>query len=344
MKEDEQNTYRQIPHNRLTLGREEEEAAVNVIRSGWLAQGKEVEKFEIEFCHFLNISIGSAVAVSSGTAGLYLSLLALQASGKKVAIPVYTCSALRHAVTLVNGSPILIDCAPQTPNINITAAQLLGDIAIIPHMFGIPQAIQTYNGLVIEDCAQSLGAIVHNVPVGLQGDVGVYSFYATKLLTSGGQGGMVVSKNRSVIDFIKDYRIFDQRKDDKVRFNFQMTDLQAAIGRVQLQKFPQFIKRRAEIYETYKNAGLPLLDVEQGIHPVRFRAILSTPKQHEVIKALEKENIKAVIPLKSSEIKGEKARFSNAFSLTKNTVSLPIYPTLSDNDVVRIIQVVTNVL
>src|SRR5699024_407210 len=123
---------------------------------------------------------------------------------------------------------------------------------------GIPQEIHSYNSLVIEDCAQSIGSTVNNIPVGLQGDAGVYSFYATKLLTSGGQGGMVVSKNKDIIDFIKDFRIFDQRKDQQFRFNFQMTDLHAAIGRVQLKKFPQFMQRRKLIYEQYKNAGFPL--------------------------------------------------------------------------------------
>lgn len=344
MKEFTVKKGKHIPHNQPTLGVEEEEAAVNVLKSGWLAQGVEVEKFENEFCDFIQIPRGSAVAVSSGTAGLYLSLLAQQANGKKVAIPAFTCSALRHAVELVNGRQVLLDSTFESPNMDISAPYLLGEIAIIPHMFGIPQAIQTYNGFVIEDCAQAIGAFVNDLPVGLQGDVGVFSFYATKLLTAGGQGGMVVSKNSSIIDFIKDYRIFDQRKDEKVRFNFQMTDLQAAIGRVQLQKLPQFIKRRAAIYEAYKRAGLPLLDGAEYAQPVRFRAIVQTEKQRQVIGTLEKANIKAVIPLESWEIKGSKKQFPLAYSWSEKTVSIPIYPTLSDKDVARIIDVVTNVL
>jgi len=99
-------------------------------------------------------------------------------------------------------------------------------------MFGIPVDLTDFKSkITIEDCAQALGAKVNGVPVGLQGNVGIYSFYATKLITSGGQCGMLVCKDKSLVDKVKDYREFDYRQDRKYRFNFQMTDLQAAIGR-----------------------------------------------------------------------------------------------------------------
>lgn len=335
-----------IPHNRPTLGPLEEEIAMNVIRSGWVAQGKAVENFENEFCDFLGFPRGSAVAVSSGTAALYLALLALDAPTKNVAFPVYACSALRNATALARGIPRELDGKHDSPNMDITAIDNETNIAIIPHMFGLPQDLSslTSKKTVIEDCAQAFGARVNGVPVGLQGDVGIFSFYATKLITTGGQGGMIVSKNATIIEKIKDYRLHDKRFDMKIRFNFQMTDIQAAIGSAQLQQFSAFVNRREEIYQQYKVANLPLLDAGPGIQPVRFRAILRTTKQQEIIQALAVHNISAVVPIRDVEILEPKESYPNALQWTQNTVSLPIYPLLKDEEVQRIIRIVQNIL
>nr|WP_281176687.1 DegT/DnrJ/EryC1/StrS aminotransferase family protein [Lysinibacillus contaminans] len=335
-----------MPHNRPTFGQQEEKMALQVIQSGWVAQGKAVERFENEFCDFLGLPYGSAVAVSSGTAALYLALLALDAKGKNIAFPAYSCSALRNATALAGGNPLLVDSMLDSPNMDIYTIDNNANIAIIPHMYGLPQDFTKHNFKisVIEDCAQSLGARVAQTLVGLQGNIGIFSFYATKLMTTGGQGGMIVSRDASIINELKDYRLFDRRFDAKVRFNFQMTDLQAAIGSAQLQQFPNFLKRRADIFQQYQEANFPLLDVGQDIQPVRFRAILRTTKQNEIITALHQDNISAVIPLQDLELLGPKEVYPNAYAWTKNTVSLPIYPSLKDEDVKRIIHIVKNVL
>lgn len=319
---------------------------LQVLQSGWLAQGNAVERFENEFCDFLGLPHGSAVAVSSGTAALYLALLALGAKEKNIAFPAYSCSALRNATAMAGGNPLLVDSRIDSPNMNIDSIDNNANIAIIPHLYGLPQDFSKHNYKVsiIEDCAQSLGACVSQKQVGLQGTIGIFSFYATKLMTSGGQGGMIVSKDRSIINEIKDYRLFDRRFDTKIRFNFQMTDLQAAIGSAQLQQFPDFIKRREEIYQHYQAANFPLLDVSKDLQPVRFRAILKTTKQNEILTALQQENISAVIPLQDSELLGPKENYPNAYHWTKNTISLPIYPSLTDEEVKRIINIVKNVL
>ena len=320
--------------------------AIDVIRSGWVAQGKAVENFENEFCDFLGLPQGSAVAVSSGTAALYLALLALDAPTKNVALPVYACSALQNATALARGIPRVVDSKHDSPNIDITAIDNEANLAIIPHMFGLPQDLSSLTGkkYVIEDCAQALGARVNGVPVGLQGDIGIFSFFATKLITTGGQGGMIVSKNAAIIEKIKDYRLHDKRFDMKIRFNFQMTDLQAAIGSAQLQQFSAFVNRREEIYQPYKAANLPLLDGDEGVQPVRFRAILRTTKQQEIIHALAAHNISAVVSIRDIEILEPKENYPNALWWTRNTVSLPIYPLLKDEEVDRIIQIVQNTL
>ena len=335
-----------IPHNRPTLGQEEEKMALQVIQSGWVAQGNAVECFENEFCDFLGLPRGAAVAVSSGTAALYLSLLVLDAKKKNIAFPAYSCSALRNATALVGGNPLLIDSMIDSPNVDIDTIDNKTNISIIPHMYGLPQDLSKPNGKmnIIEDCAQSLGAHINQTPVGLQGDVGIFSFYATKLITSGGQGGMIVSKDTAIIKELKDYRLFDRRFDAKIRFNFQMTDLQAAIGSAQLRQFPQFLKRRQEIFQQYQEAKFPLLDANTDIQPVRFRAILRTTKQDEIIALLNQHNISAVVPLQDKELLGPKELYPNAYSWTQNTLSLPIYPSLTDEEVKRIINIVKNVL
>ena len=136
-----------IPHNRLTLGVEESEAAKRAIESGWLAQGREVQAFENELCSFLGLPDGHAVTVSSGTAALFLALWVLDAAGCGVGCPVYGCSALTNAIALVGGRPILLDTERNSPNIDLDALlRCDANIVIVPHMFGLPVDLRTVAG------------------------------------------------------------------------------------------------------------------------------------------------------------------------------------------------------
>ena len=338
-----------IPHNKPTLGEEEARAAAKVVRSGFVAQGSEVELFEKEFCRFLGLTPGHAVAVSSGTAALFLALWGLKASGKKVSFPVYTCSSLRNAVRMAGASEVLLDISEGSPNLDARKVSGCGsDIAIVPHMYGLPVDISTLRSPVIEDCAQALGSYVGDTPAGLQGEVGIYSFYATKLITTGGQGGMLVSRNKTLVDSIRDYREFDYRRDQRIRFNFQMTDLQAAIGRVQLRKLPVFLLRRSQIFEKYRADGLDLLDItcynRKKVAPVRFRAVIRTKSPRKFLASMSKKGITGIVPIRDWELLGTPKLFPNAYRLTQETVSLPIYPILTDEDVNSIISTVNNAI
>jgi perosamine synthetase len=341
-----------IPHNKPTLGIEEEQAALRVIRSGWVAQGSEVEAFENEFCEFIGLPVGYAVAVSSGTSALFMALWVLQAQGKRVALPVYTCSSLRHAVAMIGAIEQLIDISPGTPNIDLQAlSQTEADIAIVPHMFGLPLCLSNLKDIeIIEDCAQALGASANGAAVGLQGKIGIFSFSATKLITSGGQGGMVISKDKALIDTVRDYREFDCRQDQNKRFNFKMTDLQAAIGRVQLRKLPTFLSRRVEIFKQYIQSGLKLLDIASELKiplsPVRYRAVLQTnhSSARNMIELLNSRRIKVIVPVEDWELLGQNNLFPNALALTKKTISLPIYPLLNDEQIEYIISQINSLL
>jgi len=336
-----------IPHNRPTIGAEEKEAALRVLNSGWIAQGDEVRQFENEFCEYLGLPEGHAVCVSSGTAALYLALWAVNAKNKKIGMPVYVCSSLRHATALVGGIEVLIDIEKDSPNINIEDLNThLPDIAIIPHLYGLPVDISKINKsiIVIEDCAQSLGAKLFNEHTGLHGELGIFSFYATKLITSGGQGGMVVSKKKELIELIRDYREFDCRHDWKTRFNFQMTDLQAAIGRAQLKKLPDFLYKREIIFKKYRDSGINLLDVKyhNNLAPIRYRAILKTKNPKNIISALSKEEIQAIIPIEDWELLGDKRVYINAYNYALESVSFPCYPSLTFEEQNKIIKVFQN--
>lgn len=333
-----------IPHNRPTLGKEEELAAIKVLKSGQLSAKNEVTKFENNLCKFLRLPKGHAVVCSSGSAALFLSLWALNAKGKKIAFPSYVCSALRHAVGLIKGQEEIIDIEENCPNTNINLIKKSkADIAIIPHLYGIPIKLSKIKGIdLVEDCCHALGAKVGNTPIGLTGRLGMFSFYVTKLITSGGHGGAIISKELNLIKKIRDYINFDQRRDDKKRFNFQMTEIQAAIGNSQLKKLPFFLKKREEIFNCYKKAGINLLDIKKKdkgkIYPVRYRAVMVTNKQKQIIKFLKSKKISSIIPLENWELLGNPSNYPNSLKISKQTVSLPIYPSLKKSEQKLIIE------
>jgi len=327
-----------IEHNKPTLGKQEQRAVSKVLESGYIAQGLEVERFENEFCDFLDLPEGHAVALSSGTSALFMALWSLNAKNKSIAMPVYACSALRNAVAMAQAKEVLTDNAMNSPNICLNQLQKSNaNIAIVPHMFGLPNEIQNIKDIdVIEDCAQSLGASIDNKKTGLIGEVGIFSFYATKLMTSGGQGGMFVSKDKNLVDKVRDYREFDCRRDMKHRFNFQMTDVQASIGRVQLKRLPIFLERRQEIFAMYKEAGLDLIESENNAS-VYYRAVIRVNNPVKIKGKLLRLGIKTIIPIEDWELLDNGSEYKNAYHLTQTTLSLPIYPSLTNKDVLNIV-------
>ena len=334
-----------IAHNKPTLGKQEQQAVSKVLESGYIAQGLEVERFENEFCDFLGLPQRHAVALSSGTSALFMALWSLNAKNKSIAMPVYVCSSLRNAVAMAQAKEVLIDNATDSPNICLNQLQKSNaDIAIVPHMFGLPNEIQNIKDIdVIEDCAQSLGASIDNKKTGLIGKVGIFSFYVTKLMTSGGQGGMFVSKDKNLVDKVRDYREFDCRRDKKHRFNFQMTDLQASIGRVQLKQLPIFLERRKEIFAMYKESGLVLIESENNAS-VHYRAVIRINNPAEVKDKLLKQSIKTIIPIEDWELLDDGSKYRNSYNLTQTTLSLPIYPSLTNEDVLNIVNELNKVI
>lgn len=336
-----------IAHNKPTLGTDEANAATKVLQSGWVAPGPEVEQFEQEFCQFVGLPSGHAVAVSSGTAALFLALNQLNVAQHFVDTPVYACSALRNAILMANAKPHYLDNIQGSFQANHPESTT-AKASIIQHSYGFVAPLVKNQHPIIEDCAQALGSTLNNQHVGLLGNLAIFSFYATKMITTGGHGGMVVSKDKALIASIKDYLAFDCRFDEKPRFNFQMTDLQAAIGRVQLQKLPTFIERRAEIYEKYQQ-HLPMIDKDisqsKSADNVRYRALLPTTNVNEFIEKMSQRGIRCINPLQSNELQSADVNaFEHALTVTSNTVSLPIYPSLTNEQVDSVISAVQGIL
>jgi perosamine synthetase len=328
-----------IPHNLPTFGLDEQAAASRVLKSGWVAQGAEVASFENELCQFFDLPKGHAVAVSSGTAALYLALWALDGKSKRIGLPVYACAALRNAVGLIDGQCVYLDCEEGSPNVDVSSAIRAGlDILIAPSMFGIPVDLpNTRNFKVVEDIAQALGAMASGEKIGLRGDVGICSFYATKLMTTAGQGGAVISRDKALIDKVRDYRQFDCREDAKLRFNFQMTDLHAAVGRVQLKKLPVFLEQRDQIFKIYSEAGLDFLgSADSSTRPTRYRAVMRCSKPSRMIEILKENGVGAIVPIERWELLDIPEKYPMAEQLTRLTLSLPIYPLLSVGDINKI--------
>lgn len=315
-----------IPHNRPTIGQEEANAAAAVVQSGFLTGGQQTKLFEDEICQYLGLPAGHAVAVTSGSSALFLALKVLKLEQQNVAIPSYVCSSLKHACHLNHSHPAYLDNQPDTAIVD-TQRAVQSNAIIYPYLYGFASQIPTHS-CVIEDIAQALGASYNGEMLGTRGTIGVLSFYATKMMTSGGQGGMLVSKNKSLIDAARDYIEFDQKNDSMARFNFHITEMQAAIGRKQLQRLPEFIEKRAELWQFYQQQGLPLLDVtdEQASH-VRYRAIITTTNPESLIQVLRRQNVTAINPFAKTELLDSTA--TNAAKLCNQTVSLPLYPSLT---------------
>ncbi len=336
-----------IPHNRPTLGHEESQAAARVIASGWVAQGEEVLSLEREFGNHINLPAENIVAVSSGSAALYISLAIASAKNRCVSASAYSCRSIFNAIKLSGGIPNFLDI--EEVSVNASLKKSNADIYIIAHMFGLPDlnVEKKRSYFLVEDAAQALGATIKNIQVGLFGDIGVFSLGATKIITSGGQGGILISRNSDISDMARKMRDYDSIVDAIPRFNFQMTDIQAAIAREQLKKLPEFIFRRASIFKKYQEAGLPVIDnISQDVKPVRFRAVMFTDSTKVIScqNALLESGIRSIVPVTVDELLTTNTLVPNAADLSKKTLSIPIYPSLSDNDVNKIISVCTRAL
>lgn len=337
---------RTIPHSRPTLGDEELKPLAKVFGSAHIAQGKVVREFERAFANKMGGK--HAACISSGTAALHLTLLAMDIGSRdEVIIPSYVCTALLHAINYVGATPVMAEIDPVTNNIDPDdVRKRLTDrtrAVIVPHLFGLAADLKGLLALdvpIIEDCAQAVGGSYLQRRLGTFGHASIFSFYATKVMTSG-EGGMVLSNSKDLIARVKDLREYDKKDDYKIRFNYRMTDIHAAVGMAQLGQLETFIRRRRDIAKRYDQAFEPLglqLPPKDPDH-IYFRYVIGLKKDLEPwIQSLQKKGIECARPVhfplhRYFRLKG----YTRTEKAWEQNLSIPIYPSLSNEDTGRVI-------
>ena len=336
-----------IPHSKPTLGDDEIRVASEVIRSAQLSQAENVKAFEADICARWGLS--SAAAVNSGTAALHLALLALGVgSGDEVIIPSFVCSALLNALRYTGAAPVLADIDPKTFNIDPqdvrTKVTRRTRAVIVPHLFGLAadlSSLMKLNVPIIEDCAQAPGATYKGQPVGSFGHAAIFSFYATKMITTG-EGGMIVSRSTDLIERVRQLRAYDRCEDDRVRYNYKMNEIQAAIGRVQLQRLDAFIERRRAIAGRFRHllAGLPFRLPPRDPGHVYYRFVIQADGDvSEWMQMLAEKHIQCERPvfMPLHRYLGPDS-YPETTRAWQQCLSIPIYPSLTDRQVTYIAQ------
>lgn len=341
-----------IPHSRPTLGQEESDQVLEAIRSVQLSQGERVHMFEQTFADSMGMKHASAT--SSGTAALHVTLLALGVGvADEVIIPSYVCTALLNAVRYVGATPVLADIDQDTGNLDpLDVNKRLTrrtKAVIIPHMFGLAADMDRLTKLdvpIIEDCAQTVGGTYGGKRVGTFGHAAIFSFYATKVMTTG-EGGMVVSYSRKLIERVKDLREYDERREDDVRYNYKMTDIHAALGLAQLTKLETFIRRRRSIAKQYdqafKDLGFKLPPNKIGHIYYRYVIGLDSAASF-LIQRLQAKGIMCAKPVFKPLHRYLKQKgYPKTENVWHRSISLPIYPSLQSVDVNLVISTIKKV-
>ncbi|MBI5360631.1 MAG: DegT/DnrJ/EryC1/StrS family aminotransferase [Planctomycetes bacterium] len=351
------NTGKSIPHSCPSLGAEESRAVARVISGRNVAAGRVIVEFEKTVAEHAGVK--HAIAVNSGSSALHLSLIALGlGKNKKVILPSYCCSALLNSLSYAGCRPELVDTGKNGFNMDPRCLEKhlsreTGAI-ILPHMFGLPADVKSAVGWgipVIEDCAMSLGASINGRKTGGLAEIGIVSFYATKMVCTG-YGGIVLTNSAKLANKVRDLINYDNREDYIVRYNYLMSDMQAAMGIVQMKKLSHFIAKRIHIARLYSERlkGLPinLPEIAEGSvfhrYVIRFQSAGLLEKCIVFLKNRGIESKKPVYKPLHRYLSLPQSRFPNTEDTYQTSLSLPIYPLLDDTSVIRIANAVKEYL
>ncbi|MDQ0613319.1 perosamine synthetase [Microbacterium sp. W4I4] len=356
-----------IPPAKPIIGDEERAAVDRVMRSGMVAQGPEVAAFEEEFAeHF--VPGRPAVAVNSGTAGLHLGLLAVGVgAGDEVIVPSFTFAATGNSVALTGATPVFVDIEPETFSLDpaaVAAAITPRTKGILPvHLYGHPARMRELSALaaergvaLYEDAAQAHGASLDGRPVGSFGEFAMFSLYPTKNMTSG-EGGMVTTATAEIarrVKLLRNQGMERQYENEVIGFNARMTDIHAAIGRVQLTKVDAWTKTR-QANAAFLDANLRGVVVppvaEGAVHVYHQYTVRITEDRDGFVRALKDEHqvgAGVYYPIPNHRLPSL-APFAPGLELPETeraageVVSLPVHPSLSQDDLERIVTAVNAV-
>jgi perosamine synthetase len=344
-----------IPAARPLIGAEEREAVDRVLRSGMIAQGPEVQGFEAEFAELVDGR--HCVAVNSGTSALHLGLLAAGIrAGDEVIVPSFSFAATANAVCLAGAEPVFVDIDPASFCIDpdaVAAAVTPRTTAVMPvHLYGHPadmralQAIADRHGLaLVEDAAQAHGARLDGRPVGSFGAVAAFSFYPTKNMTTG-EGGMIVTGDERVARqarLLRNQGMEQRYRNEVIGFNTRMTDIAAAIGRVQLTKLAAWTERRRGVAAQLDAAlgaleGLVVPPVDSDAFHVYHQYTIRVRSDRDGFRQrLSDAGVGSGVyyptPIHELPSFGLELELPETSRAAAEVVSLPVHPALSDEDV-----------
>jgi dTDP-4-amino-4,6-dideoxygalactose transaminase len=375
----------EVPFHRAAVGDDEALAAADVIRSGWLTMGAKTLEFERAFAEY----VGSrhALAVSSCTAALHLALEAVGITqGDEVLVPTTTFTASAEVITYLGARPVLVDIDPVTMNLDVNdAARRVSSRtkAIIPvHLAGQPCDMDEihalaahYNLRVVEDAAHALPASYRNRRIGSMSEITAFSFYATKTLSTG-EGGMLTTDDESIAERVRLMRLHGIGRDAWKRYSsegtwfyevlqagykYNFTDIQAAIGLIQLQKCDVLRDTRQRIAECYTQAFASLRALETPsvqkdrtsawhLYILRLNLEESAVDRDTLSRLLKQQGIGTSVhfiplhlhPYYQHTFGYRVGDFPQAERQYLRAISLPIFPDMSEEQVAHVIAAVSN--
>ena len=339
---------------------EMEDAALDALRNESFVGGESVSNFEEEFAKYTGTKY--AVSVNSGNSALQISLMSLGISDKsKVITPTNSFIASANCIRMVNAQPILSDIDSRDGCIDISSVTEKADAIIPVHIYGNPCDFDSVKSLaeeqkipIIEDACQAHGAIFKGKKVGSLSDVGCFSFYPTKNMTVGGDGGMATTNNEEIalkIKSIRDNGRKTKNEFDKLGFTMRLNTVNAAIGRIQLKHLDEKNSRRREIVEIYRKKLAEDCILPENINgkSVYHQIVIKHEKRDEIRKKLTENGIGSAIyyekPIHMQEIYQEYGlTLPNSEKFSKEIMSLPSYPSLTDEQVEIIAECVNKII
>lgn len=347
------------------------DAVARVMQSGVYILGKEVSAFEKEFSAYLGVQYG--IGVGSGTDALHIALRACGVgAGDRVATTPLTASATAAAIEMAGAIPVFVDVDPRTglldPErleraIRETGSQRLK--AVVPvHLYGYPADMEAitalanrYGLMVIEDCAQSHGASIDLKKTGTWGHMAAFSFYPTKNLGAMGDGGAVITNDRSLAEkarLLREYGWRERYVSERAGFNSRLDEMQAAILRVKLPYLDHENGRRREVAELYTHglsgSTLETIRPHATVQHVYHQYAVMCDRRPEFLAFLKERGVGALIhypvplhrqPAYQSCQPLQEGALANSERLSRRVLSLPMFPELTNEQVGTVIQVVT---
>ncbi|MFA6635521.1 MAG: DegT/DnrJ/EryC1/StrS family aminotransferase [Candidatus Omnitrophota bacterium] len=256
-----------IPVNEPLLGKKELKYVTDCIKTGWISsKGEYINKFENKFAEVCGVKYG--ISTTNGTTALHLALASLGiGKGDEVIMPTFTMIATAYAVLYTGAKPVFVDSEERTWNMDTSKVEKLinkNTKAILPvHIYGhsvdmdpLRKLARKYDLYLVEDAAEAHGAEYRGERCGSLGDIGCFSFYGNKIITTG-EGGMIVTNNRKITEkarLLKDLAHSPGKRflHSELAYNYRMTNMQAAVGLAQVEQINKFIRKKRKIAQTYK--------------------------------------------------------------------------------------------